>query len=120
MAGWRKIVSGLRIDAKTGGNTVYLPPSAGGSKVKRVMYVIKRVDASATTDDLTLEIQHSPDSNLFKQHTVAPALADIGDLMTYESNAAVILGEYYRGAITTASSSTAWFVVDVFESARPF
>lgn len=88
----RRIVEGLRIDAKSGGNSVSLPASPGGSRVKRVLYVIKRVDASASTDDLTLQVQHSPDGNLWAEHTAAPALADIGDLLLFEASSSVILG----------------------------
>jgi hypothetical protein len=120
MAGWRKIVSGLRIDAKTGGNTIYLPATSGGSRLKRVMYVVKRIDGNATTDDIDLVIQHSPDGNLFVQHTAGPGLADIGTLASFESSAAVVLGEFFRAAITTASSTTQWYVVDVFEVTRAF
>lgn len=116
----RVVARGLRIDSNSPATEVALPPSSGGSRFKRVMYCIKRIDASASTDDLTLKIQHGPDGNLWATHTDYPALADIGDLMTFESDADAILGEYFRAVIKTDASAGQWFVVDVFEVTNDF
>ena len=114
----KMIAQGMRIDSGASAREYTLPSSSGGSRYKRVQYVLKIVAAGSSTDDLTLKIEHSPDNSLFATHTDYPALADVGEMMSFDSDASVILGEYFRAIIKTAASAGQTFVVDVFEITR--
>ncbi len=84
------------------------------------MYAVKIVDASATTDDYTLRIEHGPDGTIWETHTAAPALADAGTVRTFQSDATKVLHEFARAVIVTAAATGQYFVVDVDEISRPF
>lgn len=116
----RVLARGLRIDSNTVPPEVPLSYGTGGHRFRRVAYAIKRLDASSTSHQLTLRVQHGPDGNLWAIHTDYPALANINDLLTFESTDGVFLGEFYRPVIKTAAATGQWFLVDVFEITRAF
>jgi hypothetical protein len=120
----RKIAGPMRIQSGSVGAAGFaLEGCDRGNQAWVVQYSVIVLEASGSGATLGLRVDHSPDGQRFSaQRTIATAaVGSTGPVvLMFESDTAKGLGQFFRPVLITASGAGDSFVVEVWETIKPF
>ena len=127
---FERIFGPARIDSNSDGSeaTIKLPTRSGGLQCQKVNYMLKVLQASATTNvRITVELQHGPDGTVTTTHSTAISNGDPGatfpSRLSGDCDSTKMVGEYLATFLKikdNLGATARWAVVEVFEMRKPY